>query len=329
MESTRNKLIDILAKNDNQFISGQMLSDRLNISRSAIWKHMKELEKDGYIIEARPKLGYRISGFPNKISENTLQWGLKTKWLGQTIIHKKSTTSTQHLAHQAALEGAKHGTVFIADEQTMGKGRMDRKWHSKMHKGIWLSMLLRPTIPPHLAPQLTLLTGTVLAEVLEKAGDVVPFIKWPNDIILDDKKTAGILTEMQAEHDRIQYVVIGIGINVNHEENDFHEEVKSKATSLKIASKHNWDLNQLIQDILLAFESAYERFIENDFSTIRTKWIAYGYKMNQYVDIKAGNRNWEAKLIGIDSNGALLIENKDGTSEKLYSAEINWFKECK
>src|SRR5699024_5278285 len=129
-------------------------------------KHMKELEKDGYQIEGRSKKGYRIISFPDKLSANTIQWGLDTDWLGKKVIHKEVVTSTQHVAHRLAQEGAAHGTVVIADEQTNGKGRMDHGWHSAKQQGIWMSLILRPTMLPSLAPQLTLLTATVLADVL-------------------------------------------------------------------------------------------------------------------------------------------------------------------
>src|SRR5690625_4504204 len=196
----------------DRFISGQALSVALNISRSAIWKHMNELKKDGYQIEAQSNKGYRITGFPEKISENTLKWGLDTVWAGKTIIHKEKVSSTQHIAHDAARKNAAHGTTVIADEQKEGKGRMNRSWQSARDKGIWLSLILRPEIQPQLAPQLTLLTATVLADVLSMHTDTKPMIKWPNDILLNEKKCAGILTELQAEQDQIQYIVIGIGL---------------------------------------------------------------------------------------------------------------------
>ncbi|WP_369813137.1 biotin--[acetyl-CoA-carboxylase] ligase [Virgibacillus halodenitrificans] len=233
MESTRNKLIDLLAKDKDTYISGQMLSEHLGISRSAVWKHMKNLEKDGYQIEGKSNKGYRIISFPDKLSENTIKWGLNTSWLGSKIIHKESTPSTQVIAHQLAQEGSPHGTIILADEQTSGRGRLNREWFSSKGKGIWMSIILRPEILPYLAPQLTLLTATVLAEVVQKNTTVTPMIKWPNDILINKKKTAGILTEMQAEQDQIQYVIIGIGMNINQTKEDIPIEIQSKATSLR------------------------------------------------------------------------------------------------
>src|SRR5699024_7274523 len=133
------------------------------------------------------------------------------------VIHKEIVTSTQHTAHRLAQERANHGTVVIADQQTDGVGRMNHGWHSAKQQGIWMSLLLRPLIPPALAPQFTLLTATVLADVLTENMRITPWIKWPNDILVNGKKVAGILTEMQAEQDTIQYIIIGIGLNVNHD----------------------------------------------------------------------------------------------------------------
>src|SRR5690625_1888612 len=143
MSSTRRKLIQLLARDRETYISGPELAKELGISRSAIWKHMNQLKKDGYQIEGKSNVGYRFVGFPNKVSENTLQWGLETKWLGKSIIHRTTTPSTQQEAHELALKGAKHGTVVIADEQTKGVGRMNRSWDSPSEQGIWFSMILK------------------------------------------------------------------------------------------------------------------------------------------------------------------------------------------
>lgn len=327
MQSTRNKLIELLAENRDEYISGQELSDRLHISRSAIWKHMKQLEKDGYQIEGVSNKGYRILKFPAKISENTIRWGLQTKWLGKSIIHKESITSTQEVAHHAAKEGAQHGTVIIADEQTNSRGRMQRQWHSAASKGIWMSILLRPAMLPQNAPQLTLLSGTVLASVIARKFDVTPYIKWPNDIIINGKKVAGILTEMQAEQDQIQYVIIGMGINVNQDREDFPDEITTKATSLKIATGCEQELVDLIQDILLQFEKMYDNYLQAGFPYVKTIWESFGFKIGKPIVVRTMNKEWKTDFLGIAKDGALLVANDQDKPEKLYAGEIDWFKE--
>lgn len=325
MESTRSRLIAILSENTEQYISGQEISESLNISRNSVWKHMKALENDGYEIEGVPRKGYRINKLPDKVSDNTIKWGLETKWLGQSIIHKQSAASTQLLIHKAAQDDAVHGTVAIADEQTMGRGRMNRKWHSVDKKGMWLSLLLRPEILPQQAPQLTLLTATVLADVIQSHTELKPLIKWPNDILLNSKKAAGILTEMQAEQDRIQYIVIGIGININHTEQDIPQDIENKATSLQIETGEEWSTQRFIQYFLEEFEIAYDRYLENGFSEVKTKWESYGFKIGEKIKITSLKEEREAIFNGIAEDGALLIKSKTGEVSKLYSGEIQWF----
>jgi len=327
MQSTRNKLIEILAQHKHEYVSGQMLSEKLNISRSAIWKHMKALEKAGYKIEAKPRVGYQIINFPNQLNEYTLQWDLDTKWLGKSIIHKKSTVSTQIDAHKLAQNNATHGTIVIADEQTGGMGRKNREWHSAKQKGIWLSLILRPDIYPYEAPQLTLLTATVLADVLNVHPNLQVNIKWPNDILMNHRKVAGILTEMQAEQDDIQYIIIGIGINVNQQTADLPISLQKKATSLKIESKQEWSIKKIVQDILQIFEERYNHYIKHGFPKIKNKWENYGYKIGETIWIRTLKDAWQATFLGIAADGALLTKLKNGDVKKVYSAKIDWFEE--
>ncbi|WP_082234013.1 biotin--[acetyl-CoA-carboxylase] ligase [Halobacillus massiliensis] len=323
MESTRNRLIHILNKNEG-YQSGQELSDQLGISRTAVWKHMKELEKDGYEIEAVQRKGYRIVSSPDKISENTIQWGLKTKWMAGQLHHFEEVSSTQEIAHQLAKQGKPHGTVVIADQQLSGKGRMERPWDSPKGKGIWMSMLLRPKLPPIQAPQLTLLTATVLAEVIEQKTGLKPQIKWPNDILIQHKKMAGILTEMQAEQDQIQYVVIGTGLNINQKAEDIAQEIHYKATSLLMETQEEWGIQDFIQSLLVQFEETYDRYIEEGFQHVKQKWETYGYKIGEEVEITTLRKSWKATLLGIEPDGALRARDREGNEEKLYSAEIHW-----
>ncbi len=300
------------------------MSNKLGVSRSAIWKHMKELEKDGYEIIGVPKKGYQITRFPSKVSENTIQWGLNTKWLGKNLVHKESIESTQILGHQLAIEGSKHGTVIVADTQTAGKGRMERKWYSTNGQGIWMSMILRPTLLPHQAPQITLLAATVLADVIKEQTGIVPSIKWPNDVLINDKKISGILTEMQAEQDCIQYIILGIGININQTIDHLPDDIKEIATSLKIETEKDWNIRDFIQHFLVRFEQVYQLFLDNGFSSVKQSWESYAYKIGQTVTIQTFHKKSQAKLVGIKADGALIIENESGKKETLYSAEIQW-----
>lgn len=327
MQSTRSKLIQLLANNEvnDGYISGQTLSERLNISRSAVWKHMNELKKDGYEIEGRARKGYRIVSYPNKLSENTIKWGLETDWLGKTVHHYESVETTQLIAHQLAKGGAEHGTVVISNKQTSGKGRMDRIWHSKSEKGLWLSIILRPEILPFQAPQLTLLTATVLANVIKDLANIEPQIKWPNDILLNKKKVSGILTEMQAEQDKVRYIIIGIGVNVNHEKHELDESVRHRATSIHLETNYTLNLLTFTQSLLQNFERQYDRYLIDGFAKIKDEWEKYGFKLGHQLKIKESDEEWNGTFIGIAEDGALLARREDNTTQKIYSAEISWF----
>lgn len=264
---------------------------------------------------------------PNNLSESTLQWGLDTLWIGRRIIHKQTTSSTQTIAHQLAKENAEHGTVVIANEQTKGKGRMGKTFYSTKNKGIWMSMILRPKTLPSRAPHLTLLTATVLADVISTHIGIRPQIKWPNDILINGKKIAGILTEMQVNQNQIQYVVIGIGLNVLQNHDDIHKSIRHKATSLQIETKEEWHFKEIFQEILRIFEKRYKDYIENGFSSIKNKWESYGYKIGEKIYIQTLKDTWQATFLGINDDGALLTKTNNGEIDKIYSAKIDWFKE--
>jgi len=327
MQSTRSKLIRLLANHriNDGYISGEDLSTKLNITRSAIWKHMSKLKKDGYVIEGKARKGYRIIAYPDKLSENTIKWGLKTKWLGQTIYHYEQTKSTQIDAHQFAKNSATHGTIVIADEQTKSKGRMARPWISKKGKGLWMSIILRPNILPYQAPQLTLLTATVLADVIDHLTNITPQIKWPNDVLINDKKVSGILTEMQAEQDIVKYIVVGIGINVNQDQTDFPKDIRHKTTSIGYETNKKINLLTFIQPLLETFERKYEAYLIDGFSNIKKEWESYGFKLGHQLEIRTNGKKWIGTFVGIAEDGALLAKDEQGQIQKIYSSEIKWF----
>lgn len=324
MESTRSRLIKLLSQSKESYISGQALSEALGISRNAIWKHMKDLENDGYRIDAKRSQGYRIVSFPDKVSSNTIRWGLKTKWMGQHIIHKESVPSTQLIGHEIARENAPNGTIIIAEEQTAGKGRMKKNWFSDK-EGLWTTLLLRPPIPPNKASELTLLAAVALREALHELTNLPIGIKWPNDLLIGDKKLCGILTEMQAEQDRIDYVLIGFGLNVNQNEASWDASIRDIATSLKMESGKSWDKKEIVQTILKHFENTYEMYLNEGFKTIKSTWEEHAFKIGENIKINTFHDAWTGQFLGITDEGALIVESQDGSPITLYSAEITWF----
>ena len=323
MESNRTKLIQLLSNHTDDYISGEELSTALGISRTAIWKHMNDLKKDGYEIEAVRNKGYRIMKVPTELSAASLQWGLKTKWLGKHLIHRNSVDSTQYLAHDEARDGAPHGTVIIADHQTKGRGRLRRPWHSADQHGLWFTIILRPSrLEPKDATQLTLVAAVALAETYRNFGVEVK-IKWPNDVFSNHLKLTGILTEMQAEQDQIDYILLGIGMNINQSKDDFPAELREKVTSLKLESGKTSDLNVVFHDVARQIEEKYDTFIEEGFERIKAEWEKQAYQLNEWITVKT-KESFRAKFLGIENDGALRIEDEFGKQSVLYSAEIIW-----
>ncbi|MDA3130168.1 biotin--[acetyl-CoA-carboxylase] ligase [Aliibacillus thermotolerans] len=320
----RGKLLQLLSQSKDRFLSGQQISDMLHISRTAVWKHIEELRKNGYEIEAVPRKGYRLRYMPNLASTDEIKSKLQTKAIGRHIVYKKEVTSTQDIAHQLVQEGAEEGTIVIADKQTKGKGRLGRPWHSMEEKGLWFSIILRPDIPPQVAPQLTLLTAVAVQEGLERATDLPVEIKWPNDILLRGKKIAGILTEMHSELDRIQAIVVGIGLNVNQQKTDFPEELSAVATSLSMeANGKVFQRSDVIVSVLEKYEHWYYKYLDQGFFPIKKRWEQLATTIGKEITAKTMRKEVQGIAEGITDEGVLLIRKKDGTLESVYSADID------
>ncbi|MFT4413067.1 biotin--[acetyl-CoA-carboxylase] ligase [Fredinandcohnia humi] len=318
----RKTLLEVFSNAKGEFISGQKLSEQLGCSRTAVWKHIEDLRNEGYELEAVRKLGYRILSKPDKISCNEIQLGLETDTLGRNVYFEETVTSTQKIAHRLAYEGAVEGTVVVAEEQTSGRGRLDRSWYSPKHTGIWMSIILRPSIPPSRAPQLTLLTAVAVVQAIQEVTGLEPDIKWPNDILLQQKKVVGILTELQAETERINSVIIGIGINVNQERIHFPEELSSIATSLRLEKGEPVDRAKLIQCILLKIEKLYKEYMQHGFKIVKLLWESYSTSIGKHIVARTLTGSIEGKAIGITDEGVLLIEDLTGKIHQIYSADI-------
>ncbi|WP_445492230.1 biotin--[acetyl-CoA-carboxylase] ligase [Niallia sp. 03133] len=318
----RKRLLEAFTSRPDQYISGQELANVLGCSRTAIWKHIEELRKDGFALEAVRKKGYRILNGPKKIIPDEIRFGLKTKSIGRSIYYEETVESTQKIAHKLSIEGAENGTLVVAEEQLGGKGRLNRQWHSPKFKGIWMSLLLRPNIPLMHAPQLTLLTAVAVVQGIEEITGVQAQIKWPNDLLINGKKVTGILTEMQAESDRIQSVIIGIGINVNQELGDYPEDIQSIATSLAIETKEIWNRAQIIQAILMQIEKLYTLFLENGFYPIKLLWESYAVSIGKKVTARTLAGNMQGIALGITDDGVLLLKDENGETHHIYSADI-------
>ncbi|SFE34484.1 biotin--[acetyl-CoA-carboxylase] ligase [Alteribacillus iranensis] len=317
----RSKLLQLL-RQTNGYISGQEISKQLGISRTAVWKHMEELRKNGYELEAVPRKGYRLLNDPNRAGEDEIKAKLQTQTLGQEIIYKNEVTSTQEEAHEAARKGAAEGTIIVADRQLKGKGRLGRKWESPPGSGLWFSLILRPPIPPQEAPQLTLLTAVAVTEAVTEATGLQPQIKWPNDILLNGKKVAGILTEMQSDPDRIQAVIVGIGININQME--FPEELSDIATSLKQESEGTtYSRADFIAILLSRYEYWYHHYLKHGFLDVKKRWEALTFTIGKKIKATTVTKTLIGTAVGITDDGVLLLKKEDGEIEHIYSADIS------
>jgi len=258
-------------------------------------------------------------------NEFSISRNLSTEVIGKPVIFKEKTISTQIDAHKLAKEGAEHGTIVIANEQTGARGRLNRPWHSVRNKAISMSLILRPNIPAHLAPKLTLFTATVLSKALSNLTKEQIQIKWPNDLLINGKKFVGILTEMHVQKSSVDYLVIGMGINVNYTNNDLPMATKYPTTSLFIETGNQWNLSTCIQAVLKQFEVDFPLFLKEGFSAFKSEWEQNAYKLGEQLYINDFKRKWYGRFKGITEDGALSVENEFGKIESIYSAEIEWY----
>jgi BirA family biotin operon repressor/biotin-[acetyl-CoA-carboxylase] ligase len=318
----RKELLDAFTNAGDSFLSGQYIADLIGCSRTAVWKHIEELRREGFELEAVRRKGYRIIRTPEKLTADEIRLGLKTKFIGKNIFYEESVESTQKIAHQLAYENVPEGTVVIAEEQISGRGRMDRKWHSPKYTGIWMSLILRPQIPLTKAPQLTLLTAVAVVQAIEEMTGLIPEIKWPNDILINGKKVTGILTELHAEADRIHSTIIGIGMNVNQKQEDFPNELQTIATSLFIEKGEVITRANLIKHIFANIEKLYFLYLDEGFFPIKLLWESYAISIGKQIRARTLTTTIEGKALGITDEGVLQVEDQHGKIHSIYSADI-------
>ncbi len=316
------RILAIFEQNPDVFVSGEQLSEQLKCSRTAIWKHIRELKEQGYEFEAVSRKGYRLIRKPDRLSAIKLMAALQTRKLGRTIKLLDEVDSTQIVAQKLAEEGAAEGTLVIAEQQNAGRGRMGKPWHSPKGKGIWMSIVLRPTTPMHFTPQLTLLAAVAVCRAIRKLAPLPVAIKWPNDLLIDGRKVCGILLESFAEDERLRYVIAGIGISVNLEPDDYPDYLEPIATSLRIAAGKQLDRTALIALVLEELEQLYELYQESGFPPIRAAWEALTISIGRTVRGMTSKGEVTGVAESIDDMGALLVRTSDGETVKLYTAEI-------
>jgi len=316
-------LLSLLEERYGEYVSGEEISRLLNVSRTAVWKQVRKLEGEGYRIDAVPRLGYRLTAKPSRLTVQELLPKLRTASFGRRLTLLDVTDSTQNELRRLAEQGAAEGTLVIAEQQTNGRGRMGRNWVSPAGKGIWMSLLLRPPVPLPLTPQLTLLAAVALSRAISQQLPALEIdIKWPNDLLIEGKKISGILLESAAEDERLNYVVVGLGISVNLEADDYPEELLDRAVSLKMAAGRSVDRSELIAAVLEQFEQLYRLYLEQGFAPIRTLWEARSVTLGKETVLFTPQGTVTGVPRGLDDMGGLRVELADGSWRTVYSAEV-------
>lgn len=311
-----------MLRSSNDYISGQTICNQLGVSRTAIWKYMNQLKEDGYEINAVQNKGYHITEYPDVMTETELGSLFDNEFFGSNIYYYDEIDSTNSEAKKKAENGAPHGTLVITERQTGGRGRRGKKWISPKGSGIWMSFILRPEIQPFHASMLTLVAAMAVVSALEKTEGVECSIKWPNDIVLNGRKICGILTEMSAEPDAVNYVVIGIGINANTTE--FDEEIQSIASSVFLETGRKIKRSQVVADFAKEFERYYEIFMQTqDMSGLLTEYNSRLINAGKEVKIIDMKNEFTGSAIGIDENGELLVKRENGYVEKIIAGEVS------
>ena len=301
-------------------LSGQELARRLGVSRAAVWKRIAVLRARGYRIEGRPAGGYALAVVPDRLGPAELAPHLTGRW--RDVHWLEETESTQLVARDLARGGAPEGTTVIAERQTAGRGRLGRVWHSPAGQNLYCSVVLRPPLPPAAVPQLALVAGLAVADAVAATTRLRPAIKWPNDVLLRGRKVAGILTEMEAEMESVHHVIAGIGVNLNVEARALPRELRTKATSLRIATGRRVDRAAFTGRLLAALEARYGRFLTGGFPSVRTEWESYSALTGRRVVVAAPGGEVAGRVLGLDADGALRVRRADGTVARIVAGEV-------
>ena len=301
-------------------LSGEELARRLGCSRAAVWKHVAALRGLGYRIEARHAQGYALASAPDRLGPAELAPHLTGRW--RDVRWLAETDSTQRVARELARDGAAEGTVVIAEAQSAGRGRLGRTWHSPRGVNLYCSIVLRPALPPAAVPQVALVAGVAVAAALAETAGCTPRIKWPNDVLVDGRKVAGALTEMEAEVERVQHVILGIGVNLNAAQSAFPPELRDRATSLFLATGRKVDRAAVTGRLLAALEARYGRFLEGGFEAVRPEWESYSCLTGTDVRVASPDGEVAGRVLGLDADGALRVARPDGTSTRIIAGEV-------
>ena len=321
--SVDSQILKALRNGAGGSVSGVELSQKLGLSRAAIWARVSDLRSLGYQIEAQPHSGYKLLSAPDLLHADDLLarlGGVET--IGRDIRVFQETTSTSDIVEKLARDGVDEGIAVFAESQTRGRGRLGRKWVSPSGKGLWFSILLRPRIRLQEATQLTVASGVALRRAIESETGLQATIKWPNDILVRGKKVGGILTELKAELDRVAYAMVGIGVDVNLNANDFPGDLKKTATSLKLESGAAIGRAELAVRILRELDSDYRRIREDALEAVADEWEKHCATIGHQVQIRVGDRQIRGRAESLADDGSLLVRTEHGHLESIIGGDV-------
>lgn len=307
-----------LLRSADGYISGQELCNRFGVSRTAVWKAINQLKEAGYEIEAQQNKGYRLMAAPDLMTEAEIKSLMHTEWVAKEVLYFDTIDSTNTKAQELAEKGYPSGTLVVADKQESGKGRRGRSWVSPSGTGIFMTLMIKPDINPNNASMLTLVAALAVAKAITSVTGEEALIKWPNDIVINGKKVCGILTEMNAQFDYINHIVVGIGINVHNER--FPEEISQMASSLMIeAGGKRFHRAQIIAETMSYFEQYYDTFLKTqDLSALVREYDELLVNRNKSVRVLDPKEPFDGKAMGITPKGELIVDTWE--SRKLVSS---------
>jgi BirA family transcriptional regulator, biotin operon repressor / biotin---[acetyl-CoA-carboxylase] ligase len=304
-------LLALLADNAMIVISGAKIAREIGVTRATVWRWIEKLRALGVEVKGHPRTGYQIEKVPDLLTPKLLHRRLQSGALGKRIYHFFKIDSTNSVAMTLGERDEPHGTVVFAEEQTAGRGRAGHTWHSEKSNGIYMTVLLRPQISPQQAPLITLVAGLAVREAIIEQTGLTPDLRWPNDLLFGRKKFCGILTEMNAEQDRIHFVVVGIGINVNHER--IPDELSKIATSLRIETRHAQSRVEIVARLLRHLDSYYNRFLAEGPEAIVARFSEVSsFARGKRVRIEAATETYTGTTEGLEPGGLLRVRRDDG-----------------
>jgi len=301
-------------------VSGEALAARLGISRAAVFKHVEGLRARGYAISAEQAKGYVLTATPDRLDAAELGPRLTGSW--RDVVWRAEVDSTQRVARELARAGAGEGTVVVAEAQSVGRGRLGRTWHSPPGANLYCSIVLRPALPPARVPELALVVGLAVARAVESLG-LPARLKWPNDVLLDGRKVAGILTEMDGELERVHVVIVGIGVNVNAACDDFPPYLRDKATSLAVAAGARVDRIGFAARMLMEMETCLARHRDGGFAALRADWETRSALAGRRVTVAAPDGSISGEVAGLDDDGALRLVDYTGRVRRVVAGEVS------